>query len=239
MFGFSFHGFVGLKVLQITSAEPQDGKTTVAANMALAMAHAGKKVLLIDADLRCPKVHQIFRLRHEIGLSDVISGEIQFENAIQTCEIPGLSLLTAGMTPSNPAELLGGMEIENLLRQLRSEYDYVIVDTPPLMAVSDPAIMASRVDGLVLVVRAGKNKLTTIRDGCELLQTMGVTLLGAVVNDVAVTDAQKYGDAYQEGSAATSRGTIVSEPVQVMTPALVSVPRMPASSTRHAEETVN
>ncbi len=217
----------GLKVVQITSSEPQDGKTTVAANLALAMAHAGKKVLLIDADLRCPKVHKIFRLRHEFGLSDVVTGEIQFENAIQTCEIQGLSLLSAGLTPSNPAELLGGLAFEDLLRKLRADYDYVIVDTPPLMAVSDPSIMASRVDALIMVVRAGKNKLATIRDGCELLSNLGVTILGAVVNDVTSTDAPKYGDAYQEGSPTTGRTTVVSEPVQVLNPALVSVPKMP------------
>lgn len=218
---------LGHKIIQITSSEPQDGKTTVAANLALAMAHAGKKVLLIDADLRCPKVHKLFRLRHEFGLSDVVTGEIQFENAIQTCEITSLSLLTAGLTPMNPAELLGSIAFEDLLKKLRADYDYVIVDTPPLMAVSDPSIVASRVDALVLVVRAGKNNLNTIRDGCELLSTLGSTILGAVVNDVESLEAQKYGDAYQEAAPASGRATVVSEPVQVMTPTMVSVPTMP------------
>lgn len=210
---------LGLKVIQITSSEPQDGKTTVAANLALAMAHAGKKVLLIDADLRCPKVHKIFRLRHEFGLSDVVMGEIQFDNAVQACEIAGLSLLSAGLTPANPAELLGSAAFEDLLQKVRADFDFVLVDTPPLMAVSDPSIIASRVDALIMVVRAGKNKLTTIRDGCELLSTLGVTMLGAVVNDIAAADSTKYGNAYQENSGNAGRATIVSEPVQVMTPA--------------------
>lgn len=212
----------GHKIVQITSPEPQDGKTTLAANLSLAMAHAGKKVLLIDADLRCPKLHKIFRLRHEFGLSDVVTGEIQFENALQTCEVPGLSLLTAGLTPSNPAELLGNVAFESLLQRLRSDYDYIVVDTPPLVAVSDPCIVASRVDALLLVVRAGKNKVTTIRSGCELLSQLGVKILGVVVNDVTSSETQKYGEAYQDGAHTVGRPVIVSEPVQVAMPALAA-----------------
>lgn len=211
---------LGLKVIQVTSAEPQDGKTTVAANLSLAMAHAGKKVLLIDADLRCPKVHKIFRLRHEIGLSDVVSGEIQFENAVQTCDVERLSLLSAGLTPANPAELLGNSTFETLLEKLRLEFDYIVVDTPPLVAVSDPCIVASRVDALVMVVRAGKNNLTTIETGCEMLSALSIDILGVVVNDVATTESQKYGDAYQEG--ASQRTVVVSEPIQVTAPAFSS-----------------
>ena len=214
----------GHKVIQITSSEPQDGKTTVAANLALAMAHAGKKVLLLDADLRCPKLHKIFRLRHEVGLSDVVAGEIHFENAVQAGEVPGLFLLPAGLTPSNPAELLGDRAFEQLLKQLRSEYDFVIIDTPPLMAVSDPSIVASRVDALLLVVRAGKNKLATIRSGCELLSALGVSILGAVVNDVAAAENPSYGGAYNESPGATGR----SSGAQVSAPIMVSAPMIPA-----------
>jgi succinoglycan biosynthesis transport protein ExoP len=186
-------------VIQVTSAEAQDGKTTLAANMALAMAHAGKRVLLIDADLRCPKVHQLFRLRHEIGPSDVVTGEIQFENAVQTCDIEGLSLLTAGLTPANPSELLGGSAFEELLDGWRTQYDFVIIDTPPLMAVSDPCVVASRVDALILVVRVGKNKLNTLHRACELLSTLGITLLGAVVNNVEPQKNAAYGGSYHDG----------------------------------------
>lgn len=197
----------GHKVIQITSPEPQDGKTTVAANLALAMAHAGKKVLLIDADMRCPKVHQIFHLRHEIGLSDVATGEILFENAVQTSEIAGLQLLSAGMTPANPAELLGNIAFERLLDQLRPEYDFIIIDTPPLMAVSDPSIVASRVDALLLVVRMGKNKITTIRHGCEILSALGAPIIGSVVNDVPNPESKQYGGAYIENPAVHSQLT--------------------------------
>lgn len=212
----------GLKVIQVTSPEPQDGKTTVAANLSLAMAHAGKKVLLIDADLRCPKVDKIFQLRHEVGLGDVVSGDIQFENAVQKCEVQRLSVLSAGLTPANPAELLGSSNFEDLLTRLRAEFDYIIVDTPPLVAVSDPCIVASRVDALVMVVRASKNKLTTIEEGCELLTALGVDIMGVVVNDVVSTESQKYGDAYQESVPASSKTTTVSEPIQVGAPAFAS-----------------
>ena len=203
----------GHRVIQVTSPEAQDGKTTLAANLALAMAHSGKKVLLMDADMRCPKVQKIFRLQHQIGLSDVVLGEILFENAVQTTEIEGLSLLAAGLTPANPAELLGGQSFEKLMVQLRSEFDYIIVDTPPLMAVSDPCIVASLVDAMVLVVRVGKNRLQTIRNACELLTTLGIEVLGAVANNVTVSNQDGYGKAY--GDSYFSHSTTSSERANV------------------------
>ncbi|MDB5391226.1 MAG: ywqD 2 [Planctomycetaceae bacterium] len=225
----------GHQILQVTSPEPQDGKTTLAANLALAMAHAGKRVLLIDADLRCPKVHKLFRMRHEIGLSDVVSGEIQLENAVQSSEIAGLSLLAAGLTPMNPAELLGGQAFESLLESCRSSYDFIVVDTPPLMAVSDPCVVASRVDALILVVRLGKNKLTTIRRSCDLLSNLGISVLGAVVNDVPDPATPAYGGAYRDGylpgtsKSQASRPVQVSAPIMVSAPMTVSAPVMPSS----------
>jgi succinoglycan biosynthesis transport protein ExoP len=218
----------GHQIIQVTSPEPQDGKTTLAANMALAMAHAGKRVLLVDADLRCPKVHKLFRLQHEIGLSDVFSGEIEFENAVQSCEIEGLSLLSAGLTPANPAELLGGQKFENLLEGWRKDYDFIIVDTPPLMAVSDPCVVASRVDALLLVVRVGKNKLNTIRRSCDLLSNLGITVLGAIVNEVADPTAAAYGGAYHEGYLPGSRKGQAGNSVVVSAPVTVSAPITPA-----------
>ncbi len=216
----------GHKVIQITSPEPQDGKTTVAANLALAMAHAGKKVLLIDADMRCPKVHQMFHLRHEVGLSDVALGEIQFENAVQTCEIAGLHILSAGMPPANPAELLGNMAFERMVNELRSEYDYIIIDTPPMMAVSDPSVVASRVDVLLMVVRLGKNKITTIRNGCETLSALGVNIIGTVINDVPNADTKLYGGAYHE--TPTASGQLAPTPVTV-SPVTTPAPQLAAS----------
>ncbi len=217
----------GHKIIQITSPEPQDGKTTMSSNLALAMAHAGKKVLLIDADMRCPKVHKIFHLRHEIGLSEVLMGEILFENALQTSEIAGLHLLSSGMPPTNPAELLGNISFEHLLDQLRSEYDYIIIDTPPLMAVSDPSIVASRVDVLLLVVRMGKNKITTIRSGCETLTALGVTIIGTVINDVPNAESKQYGGAYHE--APTMYGQLATPAPVTVSPVSTPAPQPVAS----------
>lgn len=216
----------GQKVIQVTSPEPQDGKTTLAANLALAIAHAGKRVILVDADLRCPKVHTIFRLRHDIGLSDVILGEIRYENAIQTCELEGLSLLSAGITPANPAELLGSAEFERLLKELRNEFDYVIVDTPPLMAVSDPCIVGSRVDALLLVARLHKNRLSTLGQSFDLLRNNGVSVLGTVVNDDSSLLTQSYGGAYKDAYVGTSRSSGMSKPVAVTSPT-VTLPVYP------------
>jgi Mrp family chromosome partitioning ATPase len=131
------------------------------------------------------------------------------------------------LSPSYPAELLGNISFEHLLDQLRPEYDYIIVDTPPLMAVSDPSIVASRVDVLLLVVRMGKNKITTIRSGCEILGALGVTIIGTVINDVPNADSKLYGGAYHE--TPTVFGQLAS-PVpapQVSAPIMVSAVTTP------------
>lgn len=186
----------GYKVIQVTSPEPRDGKSTVACNMALAMAHSGKRVLLIDADLRCPRVHHLFNLHSELGLSDVLLGEVELVAALQEASVTGLKLLCAGLTPANPAELLGMREFDDLITKLREDYDFIIIDTPPLTAVSDPCIVAGRADSVVLVVRVNKNDRSTVRHSCELLNTLGIDVLGAVANDVAKTMGAQYGNAY-------------------------------------------
>ncbi len=175
----------GERVIQITSPEPQDGKSTIVSNLALAMAQAGKRVLLIDADMRCPKIHKLFGLRQEIGLADVLTGEITLSPAVQTTEATGLFVLSSGMTPANPAELLGSPRFSQLLVDARGDFDFVLVDTPPLLAVSDPCVVTSQVEGLLLVLRLGKNRRAAARRAKELLTTHGVRLLGAIVNGVA------------------------------------------------------
>lgn len=176
------------KLIQITSAEPGDGKSTTAANLAIAIAQSGKRVLLIDADLRRPTMHTLFGLSQDIGLADVLQNEIQWVNAVRSTRLENLSVLTAGRCPSNPAELLSSLRLGETLRAIRSDYDIVIIDTPPILAVSDPAIIAPLVDGLLLVVRMGKNKRATAQRSRELVDSHGIPLYGVVANDIDYTE---------------------------------------------------
>ena len=187
--------FVGLnpqqKVIQVSSPEPGDGKSTFISNLAIALAQSGKRVLLVDADLRRPTIHRLFHARQDIGTTDVLSGEIQLINAVQECPDQNLWLLTAGFSPSNPAETLSSPRFDALLAEARREFDFVLVDSPPLLVVSDPCIVASRTDGLLLVVRTHKNTRLALRQTNQLLRQHDIELFGVVAN--GVTDpAGKY-----------------------------------------------
>ncbi len=175
----------GGQAVQMTSAEPGDGKSVSAANLSLAIAKSGKRVLLIDADMRRPTVHELFRIKQDIGLSEVLLGEIEWMNALRETPVEGLSVMTAGACPENPAELLTASDLDGLLRAAREEYDVVIVDTPPVLAVSDPSIVAPHADGVVLIVRMEKNKRAAIRRTLETLGGLDVELLGVVANGVS------------------------------------------------------
>lgn len=180
-------------VIQVTSPESGDGKTTMAANLALAMAQSGKSVLLVDADLRRPTVHQLFGVSQEIGLADILTGEIDSPNAVRETIVPGLSLLTSGATPENPAELLASSRLDELLGRLGKEFDFVLVDTPPLLAVSDASIVARRMDGVVLVLRIAKNRRQSAQRATELLEALDVSVLGVVANGIERSDSEGYG----------------------------------------------
>lgn len=189
--------FVGLnasqKVIQVSSPEPGDGKSTFISNLAIALAQSGKRVLLVDADLRRPTIHRLFCAREEIGTTEVLAGEIHFANAIQESPVHNLWLLTAGSSPQNPAETLASERFERLLATARSEFDFVLVDSPPLLVVSDPCIVATRTDGLMLVVRNSKNTRAALRHTRQLLHQHGIPLFGVVVNGVTGEEGKKYG----------------------------------------------
>jgi capsular exopolysaccharide synthesis family protein len=170
------------KVIQITSPQALDGKTTLAANLAVSMAQSGKKVILLDADFRKPRVHQIFGVSSTVGLASVIAGTVPFKDAIVATVIEGLSVMPCGPRPENPAELLTSPAFQKLLDTLRQDFDYVLIDTPPLLAVSDPSAVAARVDGVLLVVRFSKYARPNARRAKELLSSLQANVLGIVVN---------------------------------------------------------
>ena len=204
--------FVGLnpkqKVIQVSSPEPGDGKSTFISNLAIALAQSGKRVLLLDADLRRPTIHRLFQARQDIGTTEVLSGEIQLINAVQDCPVQNLWLLTSGFSPSNPAETLSSPRFDALLAEARREFDFVLVDTPPLLVVSDPCIVASRTDGLVLVVRTHKNSRLALRQANHLLRQHDIELFGVVANGVTdpsgkyTTYAGSYADYLQPNQPA-------------------------------------
>ena len=201
------------KVLQISSAEPGDGKSTVVANLAMAMAQAGKRVLLIDCDLRRPTIHHLLALPQEIGITDVLLNEIEWRNAVRQSAVERLSVLTAGLCPENPAELLSTKDTGSLLKEMRSEYDFIILDSPPLLAVSDPNILAPDVDGVAIVARLMKNKRATLSRTFETVRIHGATVFGVIANGVDAQASAESGvsyDSYQ--TYYTKQSTPVSQP---------------------------
>jgi succinoglycan biosynthesis transport protein ExoP len=159
------------------------------------MAQSGRQVLLIDCDLRRPTLHTLFGLRRDIGVTDVLSGEIDLLTATQHTAADGLSVLTCGDTPPNPAELLASRQFSRLLHDAEQEFDLVLLDTPPLLAVSDPSIVAQHTDGLILVLRMNKNKRNTAKRSTEILQTNNIRVVGLVCNG---TDAESEGYSYRD-----------------------------------------
>jgi capsular exopolysaccharide synthesis family protein len=172
------------KVIQVTSPNMGDGKTTVITNLAVSIAQSGRKVLLVDADLRRPRVHRAFGLSSKVGLAEVIAGTAELDEAIQVSVAPNLSVLPCGRRPQNPSELLTSARFEDLIDDLRDAFDYVLVDTPPLLAVSDPCIVAPRVDGLLLTVRLCKNGRPSAERAGDILAGLKVNCIGVVVNGV-------------------------------------------------------
>jgi succinoglycan biosynthesis transport protein ExoP len=159
-----------------------DGKTMLTANLAISIAQSGRKTLLIDADLRRPRIHQLFAHSARTGLATVIQGEASLDNAIQPSEIPGLSILPSGPLPPNPADLLTSPRFQQLLASAREKYDYVLVDTPALLAVTDPRVIAPLVDGVLLTFRMTKKSRPDVERSKEVLEDLQANVLGAVVN---------------------------------------------------------
>ena len=191
---------VKAKVIQITSAEPGDGKSTLVANLAIAMAQSGKRVLLVEADMRRPVLGGLFGVKPEIGLSDVLKGDVHFRNIIQQSVFEGLSVALAGGKAGAPAELLASSVLPSALDDVREDYDLILIDSPPLLAVADPCIIGRSTDGVLMVVRLGKNQYAYISRAQELLATHSIKLLGVIANGIFdLSDGSGYGYGYGYG----------------------------------------
>ena len=202
------------RVVQVTSPEPGDGKSTTAANLALAAAQSGKRVLLIDGDMRRPTIDRMFGLRREVGLSEILVDPVDWQNTVQRTSIHGLEFITAGSVTGNPAELLSSPMLHSLFRDAADEYDLVVVDSPPVMAVSDPCIIGGGVDGTVLVVRCSKSSQQVILKTRETLEAHGIRIYGTVANDVDSGPGARYNDYseyYGDGLRSPGRTTTQSK----------------------------
>ncbi|ADF37985.1 CpsD/CapB family tyrosine-protein kinase [Priestia megaterium] len=181
-----------IKALLVTSSGSAEGKSTTASNLATVYAQQGLKVLLIDADLRKPTAHYTFRLENHAGLTNVLTRQSTLGQGVQESEVPNLYLLTSGPIPPNPAELLSSNQMTELLKEMKQEFDMVIFDTPPILAVADAQILASQVDGSILVVSSGKTDKEAALKAKELLVNAKSKLLGAVLNNRKVYDENYY-----------------------------------------------
>lgn len=187
----------GHQVVQVTSPNPGDGKSTLAANLAVSIAQSGKKVILIDCDFRKPRIHKIFHIdKPEVGLASIITGESTLTAAVRPTDVDNLSILPCGPRPANPAELLTSPEFQAIVDKLRAEYEFVIIDTPPVLAVSDPLVVAPRVDGVLLVFRMTKKARPTAERAREQLAAVGSNVLGVVVNGTGQRRDDYYGYGY-------------------------------------------
>jgi capsular exopolysaccharide synthesis family protein len=194
----------GHKVVQVTSPGQGDGKSLVIANLAVSIAQSGKRVILIDADCRRPRQHLIFGLSARDGLAGVIAGTAEARDVIQPTAVERLSLLPCGRVPPNPAELLTSSRFKEFLDAIREQYDFVLVDTPPLLVVTDPCAVAPRVDGVLMVLRLSKQGRPQAERAKAILETLGVNVLGVVINGVTraagagIHSAEQYEYAFTE-----------------------------------------
>ncbi|QAY67777.1 CpsD/CapB family tyrosine-protein kinase [Paenibacillus protaetiae] len=173
-----------LQVIMVTSAGPGEGKSTTIANLAVTYSQSEKKVLLIDGDMRKPTAHHTFQVSNQVGLSSLISGQCEIEQAIQPSGIPNLDVITSGPIPPNPSEMMASYKMASVLDHLRTVYDMILIDTPPLLAVTDAQVAAAKCDGVILVVDQGKVKRDIAAKAVKNLEHVNARILGVVLNNV-------------------------------------------------------
>ncbi|MFA9396919.1 MAG: CpsD/CapB family tyrosine-protein kinase [Clostridiaceae bacterium] len=179
------------KKILITSSGPQEGKSTLSANLALTMAQSGKKTIYIDCDLRKPTVHKKFRITNRLGLSNLLVNGLKIEETVM-CYAPNLDILTAGTIPANPSEIISSKRMKLFMQLAENKYERIIIDSPPLNAVTDAQILSSLVDGVVLVVAANQTEVESAKKAKDLLDKVNANILGVVLNKSEKGHGKKY-----------------------------------------------
>jgi capsular exopolysaccharide synthesis family protein len=181
-----------LKTLLITSSIRGEGKTTTSVNLGIILAQTGKKILIVDTDLRRPRIHRAFNTGRDVGLTNLLMGESRLEDVVIPADVPNLWILPSGPLPPNPAELVATDKMKALINYMASQYDLVLFDSPPLVAVTDAALLATEVDGLLLVVEAGALPRELLKQGLDRLVNVKANILGAVLNNVNLQKGSYY-----------------------------------------------
>ncbi len=188
-----------LRTILFTSASPGDGKSTIVANTAVVFAEEGKRVLLVDADMRRPSVHYTFHLTNTIGLSNLLTSQKTLIEATSPSEIDGLDIITCGPIPPNPAELLGSRRMDIVLVEMKEKYDIILFDAPPVLSVTDAQILSNKCDGTILVMNTGETKKKEIIRTKEVLISSQATIIGGVLNNFVLDKDQNYYQYYGTG----------------------------------------
>ena len=179
--------------LAILSADPGEGKTTICANLAISLSQLGKRVLLIDGDMRRPSLHKLFGLEDSMGLAGYLTAQESWHNVVHATELPGLDCIACGVVPPNPSELLSSERMGTLVRESISDYNFVLVDSPPLLSVADGRILATLMDGALLVIRSSKTTRNAAQQAQSQLRDVGARVIGVVLNDVQLEpDGHRY-----------------------------------------------
>ncbi len=187
------------KSLVVTSGSPQEGKSTAVINLGIAMAQSGNRVVLLDTDMRRPRLHKAFGVPNDIGVSSLVVGEGTLEDAVKTTEVPNLFVLPCGPIPPNPAEMLHTQAFRDLLDRLAKKYDRIILDSPPIGPVADAAVLSTQVDGVVMVLKSGRTSRDVARRAVRALRDVKARVFGAILNDINLADP-KYGYYYDSYS---------------------------------------
>lgn len=185
-----------LKTILVTSSTPGEGKSTIAANLGVVYAQEGKRVLIIDGDLRKPTLHQTFKKFNKIGLSDILAKKIPLYEAIQGTSIEGLDVMTSGPIPPNPAELLASKALDILIQDVKKGYEVILFDAPPLLVVSDAQILSNKCEGTLLIANTGVVEKEIIVKATAILATSQAKVLGVVLNNYVLPRSKHYYDYY-------------------------------------------
>jgi non-specific protein-tyrosine kinase len=185
-----------LNRIVVTSPTPGDGKTTIAANLAIILAQGGQKVTLIDADLRRPKVHKMFKQPNRVGLTGLFLKQVELRDVTKSVGMENLSIITSGQIPPNPAELLGSVRMSEMLNEIQTQSDKIVVDTPPILSVTDASVLNPYVDGVILVVQVGQTHIGAAIQAVNNMRQVGVNLIGLVINGVKF-DNSRYSYYYR------------------------------------------
>lgn len=185
-----------MKVVLVTSSSPSEGKSSVVSNLAKTMAESGKKVLLIDCDLRKPTIHKRFSITNNGGLTDLIVENQKIEDVIKTTSVSNLYVLSCGTIPPNPSELLSSQKMKNYINDLKEIFDIILMDAPPVLAVTDAQILSTIADGTILIAAYGKTEKKALAKSKEMVTKVGGKIVGVVINMVPTKANEYYYNGY-------------------------------------------